>query len=40
VILLTIDEFKKHLKTGDLTDPETGYMGLYELGELEKTDNK
>jgi ADP-ribose pyrophosphatase len=32
--LMTIEEFKKHLKTGDLTDPETGYMGLVELGLL------
>jgi ADP-ribose pyrophosphatase len=34
IILLSIDEFKKHLKSGELTDPETGYMGLLELGLL------
>lgn len=31
IVLLSIDEFKKHLKSGELTDPETGYMGLIEL---------
>ncbi|MFC1625097.1 NUDIX hydrolase [Patescibacteria group bacterium] len=35
VVLFSIEEFKKHLKSGDLTDPETGYIGLIELGLLE-----
>lgn len=32
--LLSIEEFKKYLKTGELTDPETGYIGLLELNLL------
>lgn len=36
IVLLSIDEFKKHLRSGELTDPETGYMGLLELGFFSK----
>ena len=33
-ILLSIDEFKRHLKSGELTDPETGHIGLLHLNLL------
>lgn len=36
IVLLSVEEFKKHLKLGNLTDPETGYMGLIELGMISK----
>lgn len=32
IVLLSVEEFKKHLRSGELTDPETGYMGLLDLG--------
>lgn len=31
-VLLSIEEFIEHLKSGELTDPETGYVGLIDLG--------
>lgn len=33
-VLLTLDEFKQNLFSGNVTDPETGYIGLYHLGLL------
>ena len=33
-VLLSKEEFLEHLKSGQLTDPETGYMGALELGWL------
>lgn len=32
--LLSIEEFIRHLKTGEMTGTETGYIGLIELGYL------
>lgn len=34
VELLTLEEFKKHLRSGNLTDVEVGYLGLDYLGLL------
>jgi ADP-ribose pyrophosphatase len=34
VVLVTLPEFRAHLRTGELTDIETGYLGLDFLGYL------
>ena len=34
VVTLSVDDFKKHLKSGNLTDVATGYLGLDQLGLL------
>ena len=34
IIEMELDDFKSHVATGELTDPETGYMGLNKLGLL------
>lgn len=31
VVLVSLDDFKKHLESGELTDSLTGYMGLHYL---------
>lgn len=34
VVIMPLDEFRQHLRTGDLTDVTTGYLGLDFLGLL------
>lgn len=34
IVLFTLDEFRKHLRKGKLTDVEIGYLGLDHLGLL------
>ena len=34
IVLMTVEEFRKHLRSGALTDIETGYLGLDHLGLL------
>lgn len=34
VVLMSLGEFRKHLRSGELTDIETGYLGLDYLGLL------
>jgi ADP-ribose pyrophosphatase len=34
LVEITVDDFRKHLKTGELTDIATGYLGLDHLGLL------
>ncbi|MFA6307122.1 MAG: NUDIX hydrolase [Patescibacteria group bacterium] len=34
VVEMSLEDFRKHLRTGDLTDVESGYLGLDFLGRL------